>query len=170
MTEPKQILFRAKLKDWKTNPDHNKWIEGYYCTKKPYCFDNDTDPSHIIITEFSTTGTVYYEIDYTTLSQFTGWKDRHGNKIYENDIIEIVSSSKRSSKYLIWWNREMSMMDAVSLDGIYFNGNDYSDGNPKFSYQDFCLMLQDPWGDFSDIKVIENIIDNEGLISDRKEM
>lgn len=167
MTEPRQILFRAKLKDWKTNPDRNKWVEGYYCLKKPYCYDNRTEPSNVIITEFSLTGIVSYEIDPNTLCEFIGWTDGHKTKIYENDIVEIVSSPKRSYKYLIWWNKEMSLMDAANLDSIYFNDNDYSDGNPKFHYSDFCLMLQDPYGDFSDIKVIGNLIDNEEIVKEK---
>lgn len=41
------------------------------------------------------------KIDPTTLSQFTGWKDSHGNRIFENDIVEIVSTPKTSYKYLM---------------------------------------------------------------------
>ena len=33
-----------------------------------------------------------------------------------------------------------------------------------FRYETFCVMMQDPWGDFSDVKVIGNIIDNPELI------
>ena len=160
MKTPREILFRAK------RIDNGGWVEGYYCTKKPYCFDNRTEPNHIIITEFSVTGTVYYEIDPTTLSQFTGWKDSHGNRIFENDIVEIVSSPRTSYKYLIWWNREMSMMEAISFDGINFNGTDYWNDKEHRDYETFCLMLQDPWGDFSEIKVIGNLFDNYEIIKE----
>ena len=180
MTEPRQILFRAKPKDWKTNPlSKNKWLEGYYLKKQDttYCFKEDyekfpVETRHYIAVEQMTDWGLpnefrLLEIDPDTLCEFIGWNDNHKTKIFENDIVEFVSSPKRSYKYLIWWNREMSMMTAVSLDNIYFNGSDYYDGNPKFSYQDFCFMLQDPWGDFSDIKVIGNIIDNLELIKEK---
>ena len=59
----------------------------------------------------------------------------------------------------------MSLTDAVPLDGIDFNGHDYWNGNyPNFHYETFCAMMQDPWGDFSDIKVIGNIFDNPELM------
>lgn len=61
----------------------------------------------------------------------------------------------------------MSFTDAVHLDGIDFNGHDYWNGNyPNFHYETFCAMMQDPWGDFSDIKVIGNIFDNPELINE----
>lgn len=170
----REILFRAKLKDWKTNPNHNSWVEGFYLKRKEttYCFAEDYEKYpvktlHFIAEECVTDWGLpndfrLYEIDPDTLCQFIGWNDNHKTKIFENDIVEIVGGT--SYKYLIWWNREMDMMEAVSLDSIYFNGSDYSDGNPKFHYSDFCLMLQDPWGDFSDIKVIGNIFDNIEII------
>lgn len=157
MIVPRKILFRAK------RTDNGEWIEGCYI---------QAEGKHFIIkygiicgnNDFLSMDDEYSEIDPATLSQFIGWKDSHGNRIFENDIVEIVSSPKRSYKYLIWWNREMSMTTAVPLDDIHFNGTDYWDGNPNFNYSTFCLMLQDPWGDFSDVKVIGNVFNNENLI------
>lgn len=60
----------------------------------------------------------------------------------------------------------MNLIEAVQLESIYFNGADYSDGNPQFTYETFCLMLQDPWGDFKDIKVIGNLFDNYDIIKE----
>lgn len=173
----KEVLFRAKLKDWKTNPEHNRWVEGFYLKRKEttYCFAEDYEKYpvkilHFIAEECMTDWGMpndfrLYEIDPDTLCQFVGWNDNHKTKIFENDIVEMVSSPKRSYKYLIWWNREMSLMDAVPLDGIDFNEHDYWNGHyPNFHYETFCTMLQDPWGDFSDVKVIGNIIDNPELV------
>ena len=112
-----------------------------------------------------------YEIDPNTLCVFTGMTDRNKTKIWENDIVEIVSSPKSSHRYLIWWNKEMSCMDAIPLKGIDFNGHDYWNGNyPNFHYETFCTMIQDPWGDFQDIKVIGNIFDNSELIQKEKNL
>lgn len=151
METPKIILFKAKRKD------NGKWMEGYY-------FYNPNIDRHFIHTWLSG-GLV--EIDPTTLSQYTGWVDNHGNRIFENDIVEIVSSPKSSHKYLIWWCREMSMTEAISLDGINFNGTDYWNDKEYRDYETFCLMLQDPWGDFSDIKVIGNLFDNYDVIKEK---
>ena len=35
---------------------------------------------------------------------------------------------------------------------------------PEANYSTFCLMMQDLWGDFKEIKVIGNIIDNPELV------
>ena len=150
MEAPRKILFKAK------RLNNKEWIEGYYVV---------INNLHLIYNDEYSDEYSYYEIDPTTLSQFTGWKDNHVNRIFENDIVDIISSPKRSYKYLIWWSREMNMMEAVPLDGIERNGSDYYNHKYyKFNYSEFCLMMQDPWGDFSDIKVIGNIFDNPELL------
>lgn len=104
-----------------------------------------------------------YEVEPETVCQSIGMYDRHQTLVFENDIVEFVGGSTR--RYLIWWCRECNMMTAIPLDGIYFNGQDYGNGTyPNFNYSTFCLMMQDPYGDFSDIKVIGNIYDNPELL------
>ena len=152
-----RYLYKAK------RLDNGEWVTGSLITCEDGTYkiatsylDGDTNIAILICA---------YEVDRDTICQCTGLKDKNSNLIWENDIVEIVSSPKRSYKYLIWWNREMSLTDAVPLDGIDFNGHDYWNGNyPNFHYETFCAMMQDPWGDFSDIKVIGNIFDNPELL------
>ena len=73
-------IIKAKRKD------NGEWIKGYYCPKKPYCYDNRTIPKHVIITEFSTTGIVYFEIDEKTICHPSGQKDKNGDEIWEHDL------------------------------------------------------------------------------------
>lgn len=155
----REILFKAK------RSDNGEWVEGYYIYNEKHFIGN------ICIEHYVTPAIRWFEIDPTTLSQFIGCKDRHGNKIFENDIVEIVSSPTRSEKYLIWWNREMSMITAVPLDGIQRNSVDYYNHIKyhQFTYDTFCLMMQDPWGDFQDIKVIGNLFDNYYLIKEKQD-
>lgn len=107
-----------------------------------------------------------FEVDPDTVCQCLGMTDNNKQIIFENDVVEFVSSSKKSEKYLylLWWNNEMQCMTVVDMDKIYFNGHDYNDGNPNFPYETFCLMMQDPYGDFKDIKVTDNIIDNPDIV------
>ena len=150
-----RYLYRAKRKN------NCEWVFGglSYCDKTGAYFITNMGKDHISYIGF------HQEVDSNTICQCTGLKDKNGKLIWENDVVEIVSSPKRSYKYLIWWNREMSLTDAVPLDGIDFNGHDYWNGNyPNFHYETFCAMMQDPWGDFSDIKVIGNIFDNPELL------
>lgn len=144
----REILFRGKsLKD-------GKWV----------CGDLLQFQSYDVIHQRENGCRVAFDIDYSTIGQYTGLKDRNGQRIFENDIVEFCCCTQ-GARYLIWWNREMSMMTAIPIDGISFNGADYWNGNyPKFDYGTFCLMMQDPWGDFGDIKVIGNIHDNPELM------
>lgn len=101
----REILFRAKLKDWKTNPEHNRWVEGFYLKRKEttYCFAEDYEKYpvktlHFIAEECMTdwglpNGFRLYEIDPDTLCQYTEMNDKENHKIWENDIIEEFNSS-----------------------------------------------------------------------------
>ena len=63
----------------------------------------------------------------------------------------------------------MNMLTSVHIDGIEYNGYDYWNSKyPNVEYSTLCLMLQDPYGDFSEIKVLGNIIDNPELWEDKK--
>ena len=109
------------------------------------------------------------EVFPETVSQSLEMHDRHNVLTFENDIVEFVGCFS-THRYLIWWDRECCMMTAVPLDGIYFNGQDYGNVEyPNFDYSTFCLMMQDPWGDFRDIKVIGNIHDNPELLEEMPE-
>ena len=74
----REILFKAK------RLDNGEWVEGYYWTN---LFNN-----HFIRIAQDKSGRftiVDFEIDPDTLCQFTGLTDRNGNKIWENDIVDL---------------------------------------------------------------------------------
>lgn len=143
--------------------DNNEWVYGYYMQCNWYL---DDSVMHVIVPKDAILYPYceisgWYEIDPDTLCRCIGYVDSYNNPIFENDVISFGVSHKD----LVWWCREMNMMTAVPLDGIETNGYDYWNPKyPKYEYSAFCLMLQDPYGDFSEIKIIGNIIDNPKLI------
>lgn len=159
----REILFRGK------SLSNNNWVYGVpvpieiNCAKTGRiemvkCHSYDELDYYPLLSEDE-------EVDPSTISQSTGFKDSNGKKIFEGDIVEFKGAY--TDRYLIWWIGEMNMMDAIPLDGIEFNGYDYWNGKyPRFTYSDFCLMMQDPLGDFKEIKVIGNIYDNPKLLEE----
>ena len=104
-----------------------------------------------------------HDVDPDAVCQCTGWCDSNKTPIFEKDVVEFVGAN--THRDLVWYSNEMMMLDAIPLEGIKFNGHDYwNDKYPKHSYPAFCLMMQDPWGDFKEIKVVGNIVDNPELL------
>ena len=106
MTTIREVLFKAKLKDWKTNPQQNKWVEGYYLSRKEttYCFTEDYERNpvktlHYIAVDSMTDWGLpnefrFFEIDPYTLCEYTGLTDDNENMIWENDILDIVEKMR----------------------------------------------------------------------------
>lgn len=79
----REILFRAKRKD------NGEWVEGSYHHQTDYY--GDPRDTHYIIDGTATDMEGYgehYEIAPETLCQFIGKTDKHGKKIWENDIVK----------------------------------------------------------------------------------
>lgn len=105
------------------------------------------------------------EIDYKTLGRYLEMKDNHKNKIYEDDIVEF-SVGKHKDRYLLYFNKELSCMLSINTERVRYNGVDYyerSDDETPFDL--FCFMMQNPYGDFTDIRVIGNRHDNPELLN-----
>ena len=81
-----EILFRAKRKNWRELPKEEWWVEGYYCYfMNEHCIlPKNLDADAALFGEQK----VFVIIDPETLCQFIGKTDKHGKKIWENDIVK----------------------------------------------------------------------------------
>lgn len=138
-----RYLFRGK------RIDNGEWVEGFYfCMTHP----DGRHTHHFIIPLGAdlSLGTpiekIQVEVDGETICQCTGLKDKNGNLIWENDIIE-CKDGKHNFQTQIEWDAycagfifQDTKTSAVGLDAITANGL------------------------YSESKVVGNIFDNQELL------
>ena len=89
----REILFKAKRKNWRELPKEEWWVEGNLITNEReegtayigYIFDVHNG----VIEDFD-----IVEIDPETLCQYTGKTDKNEKKIWENDIVRTSKFGK----------------------------------------------------------------------------
>lgn len=98
----REILFKAK------RINNGKWIEGYY-------FYNPNIDKHFVHNWLSG-GLV--EVNKDTICRFTGFNDKNGNKIWENDIVMLGEDL-----YIITWEEDDAMFALKDVGIIEHFGN-----------------------------------------------
>lgn len=140
----REILFKAK------RIDNGEWVEGFYCKRKTGYYDNigfHYEYKDCIIVEFSDGGIAFYDVDQTTICQYTGLTDKNGKKIWENDICDRNEPYKEIVKYKDGdW----------TLDYSYASNREYG-----FNYCNLGFYVRER----QSVKVIGNIFDNPELLN-----
>ncbi len=152
----KQTLFRGK------RTDNNEWIYGFY-------FESVADGMKHCYIKYETwdEGFVTYEVIPETVGQLTDLPDNNGNKIFENDILKIISSirseiidnthafgsEKREDCAIVLWDYKTGGYKLkVYHEGKYKR-------IARFSIGHLCVYKAE---------VIGNIYDNPELLEDMK--
>ena len=126
----REILFKAKT-------CNGKWVQGLLAHK-----DNKWYISNKAGMPFA------FEVRPETIGQYTGLKDKNGNKIWENDIIKPYDTVTNEN-YIIGWDKEMGAFvfcDINTNDSLYVLVGHYIES-------------------IQPVEVIGNIFDNSELLN-----
>ena len=126
----REILFRGK------RIDNGEWVEGYfvnlwlmhYQKHQPIITDNNA---------------VSYDVDPSTVGQYTGLCDKNGKKIFEGDIVKTDKFSEPNKQYIIKYDLQFGAFIGQDRYNLYFVTFD---------------------GDSGEFEVIGNIHDNPELL------
>lgn len=91
------IKFKAK------RLDNGKWVEGYFYGEcgNTYIIENRQEESML-------NRNITYEVNHSTVCQFTGLKDCKGKEIFEHDLIHFVGFTHTAE--VIWSEGKYSFM------------------------------------------------------------
>lgn len=120
----REILFKAK------RTDNAEWVEGYL-----YRISEEQKPFIMCINRNAES----YEVDPSTICQYTGLTDKNGKKVWENDIARIDDDWIGR---IIWKNEDTAF--------VVFPSND-------IEHETYCVGY---YANECEIEVIGNIFDN----------
>jgi uncharacterized phage protein (TIGR01671 family) len=148
----REILFKAKRKNWRELPKEEWWVEGNLITNEReegtayigYIFDVHNG----VIEDFD-----IVEIDPETLCQYTGLNDKNGKRIWENAILH------NGNKMIVKWNEPCGRWDLYIVNVSHI---------PMGAWRPLVIDWRtSDWKEYSDChecEVIDNIFDNPELL------
>ena len=132
----REILFKAKRKD------SGEWVEGYY--RRIPCMGLH---EHYIMPQNPKNRLEQYEIDPDTICQYTGFTDKNGQKIWENDVVRYYDNLANMNKEdLVKWNETHASFVRLHKSKM----------GSQYLYIDECIANR--------CEVIGNIFDNPELL------
>ena len=126
----REILFRGK------RIDNGEWVEGYFVNLRLIHYQKHQP----IITD---NNAVSYDVDPSTVGQYTGLCDKNGKKIFEGDIVKTDKFSEPNKQYIIKYDLQFGAFIGQDRYNLYFVTFD---------------------GDGGEFEVIGNIHDNPELL------
>lgn len=145
----REIDFKAK------RIDNGEWVEGFLYIRKDGVAEINYYNNELDVERYT------HEVDPNTICQYTGLKDKDGNKIWENDIL-----SDDDMFSVVRWDEEGArfIIDDYGTKGCLMEyGFDECMGEygvvDTYGFDDFCSMKS--------FEVIGNIFDNPELLGEQ---
>lgn len=140
----REILFRGK------RLDNREWVEGFYIIKQDPILKN-IKHYYIVVQEQDNRGMLksffeWYEVDPSTVGQYTGQPDKNGVKIFKGDIVRHYNRTDEPESYeqgVIYWD----------VDRCQWRRTDIANGCDTWRIRNSCIY-----------EVIGNIYDNPELL------
>lgn len=133
----RQIIFRGK------RADNGKWIYGWYIKANIHWHKYGVHKDWIVCNAIQNGGICNvigrYAVIPETVGQFIGLTDKNGTKIFEGDIVDILTENEELGKI------------------------EYNDGGFWVEADGFCLNFMENING-KDVEVIGNIYDNPELL------
>lgn len=134
----REILFRGKF--------GNEWKYGFL----------SIEPQGLVIKEpYKNDSSNVWHIESDTIGQYTGFKDKDGNKIFEGDIVEFTDSDGDTTLYEVFWDGNNGKF-AIAASGNRNYVDDFELFDELFERNEYFKLFE----------VIGNIFDNPGWVGD----
>lgn len=150
----REILFRAKAinrgpnREYRTNYKNGDWVYGLI-TKLYNDIYKDILPAEMRNTD-EVSG---IEVDYKTIGEYTGLKDKNGERIFEGDIVTYADAVADFEGYHDDVFLNCGEVGISAWDGIYFTNRQTVDMSDLYESETMV-----------DCEVIGNIFDNPELL------
>lgn len=155
----REILFRAKAinrdpnREYRTNYKNGDWIYGLIERIYDERFPN------IPSTMIDQYGVSNIDVDYKTISEYTGLTDKKGKKIFEGDIVKCYDKNVDESFFAI--------IMFGNPNGFYNYGWQLKPiGKTDFNVDILCWVDMEDTGAY--IEIIGNIFENPELLEENK--
>lgn len=130
----REVLFRGK------RIDNGEWVYGYLIA--PEFAPNKKYIGHLFAEDDHDIDVV--EVDPETIGQYTGLKDRHGNKIFEGDILCFIDIDYITQIYygVVKFGIYNSSAHDVNNQGFYvdWQGVQYRNDLGYWANQSYCYV------------------------------